>query len=276
MIAAKLKVSFLLFSLCLTLCSCRTYNTENVIPEQPVQLERSPQQILEEQAIDDTHDAFLVDTKGKLGTLLVTAELALENKDEFGIRNITFTVWNPAEMEQPIQTFTEEFLMGVAPELHAVVDANFDGFRDFGYLFHMGIHSDYWRYWLWNEEQRQFTYYAPLSEISLPVFDAERQVVTGWTSNPGAAGGIRTLHRWEDGELVCVRRIESYSPWGEATTVSVEDWIDEDWKQVYYEEFPWSESSWSGVEPEREGESWWQAEDVWRDLDYHGESTKEN
>ena len=195
----------------------------------------------------------------------------MESKSEFGTRDITFTVWNPAEMEQPIQTFTEEFMMGVAPEFHDVVDANFDGFRDFGYLFHMGIHSGYWRYWLWNEEQEQFTYYAPLSEISQPVFDAERQVVTGWTSNPGAAGGMRTFHRWEDGELVCVRRIESYSPWGEATTISVEDWIDGDWQQVYYEEFPWSESSWSGVEPEGEGESWWQAEDVWHDLNYHGE-----
>ena len=243
-----------------------------IIPlEQPVEAEKTPEQILAEQAIDDTRDAFLVDTHGKLGTLLVTAELARESKGEFGTRDITFIVWNPAEMEQPIQTFTEEFMMGVAPEFHDVVDANFDGFRDFGYLFHMGIHSGYWRYWLWNEEQEQFTYYAPLSEISQPVFDAERQVVTGWTSNPGAAGGMRTFHRWEDGELVCVRRIESYSPWGEATTISVEDWIDGDWQQVYYEEFPWSESSWSGVEPEGEGESWWQAEDVWHDLNYHGE-----
>ena len=98
--------TLLLVSLCLFQCACQTA--------------KSPQQILEEQVIDDTHDAFLVNTGGKLGTLLVTAELAMESKGEFGTRDITFTVWNPAEMEQPIQTFTEEFMMGVASEFHDV------------------------------------------------------------------------------------------------------------------------------------------------------------
>ena len=114
--------------------SCDYNNAEAVIPGQSVQREMSPQQILEEQVIDDTHDAFLVDTGGELGALLVTAE------QEFGSRDITFTVWNPAEMEQPIQTFSEEFMMGVAPEFHHVVDADFDGFQDFGYLFYLGNH----------------------------------------------------------------------------------------------------------------------------------------
>lgn len=116
----------------------------------------SPQQILDEQAIDDTHDAFLVDTGGKLGTLLVTAELAMESKSEFRIRDITFTIWNPAEMEQPIQTFTEELMMGVAPEFHRVVDANFDGFQDSGYLFYLGNQPNYCHYWLRDKEYGQF------------------------------------------------------------------------------------------------------------------------
>ena len=194
----------------------------------------------------------------------------MESKSEFGTRDITFTVWNPAEMEQPIQTFTEEFMMGVAPEFHYVVDANFDGFQDFGYLFHAGNQPNYWRYWLWDEEQAQFIYYAPLIEISQPGFDAERQVITGWARSSGAGDGITTFHRWGDGELVCVRRIESYSPWAELTTVTVEDWIDGKLQQVYYEEFPWP-----GDEPEGR-EAWWQAAYAWHDLDYHGESTEEN
>ena len=123
----KLKIPLQVFSLALIgcmLCACQTDNALS----QTTQPEKSPQQILEEQPIDDTHDAFLVDTGGELGTLLVTAELAMENKDEFGTRDIAFSVWNPADMEQPIQTFSEEFMMGVAPEFHHVVDANFDGF----------------------------------------------------------------------------------------------------------------------------------------------------
>ena len=221
--------------------------------------------MLEEQPIDDTHDAFLVDTGGELGSLLVTAELAMEYKDEFGTRDITFSVWNPADMEQPIQTFSEEFMMGVAPEFHHVVDANFDSFQDFGYLFFLGNQPNYCHYWLWDEEYGQFKYCAPLSEISQAVFDLERQVVTGWARSSGAGDGVTTFHRWEDGELVCVRRVESFSPWEEPSVVCVQDRIDGELQQVYREEFPWP-----GEEPEGQ-EAWRQAQHKWCDLDYHGE-----
>ncbi len=53
---SKLKLPYwilLLVSLCLLLCACQTT--------------KSPQQLLDEQVIDDTHDAFLVDTGGNLG-----------------------------------------------------------------------------------------------------------------------------------------------------------------------------------------------------------------
>ena len=221
--------------------------------------------IFQQQPVDDTHDAFLVSTGGRLGTLLVTAELAMENKDEFGARDITFSVWNPVDMEQPIQTFSEEFMMGVAPEFHHVVDADFDGFQDFGYLFHAGNQPYYRHYWLWDEVQGQFQYCAPLVEISQPVFDPERQVITGWARSSGAGDGINTFHRWEDGELVCVRRIESFSPWEEPSIVCVQDRINGELQQVYREEFPWP-----GEEPEGQ-EAWRQARYKWCDLDYHGE-----
>ena len=222
--------------------------------------------IFQQQTVDDTHDAFLVSTGGELGTLLITAELAGQSKDEFGTRDITFSVWNLAEMERPIQTFSEEVMMGVAPEFHHTVDANFDGFQDFGYLFHAGNQPYYRHYWLWDEEQRQFQYCAPLVYISQPGFDPERQVITGWARSSGAGDGVNTFHRWEDGELVCVRRIESHDPWEEPSTVSVMDRINGELQRVYYEEFPWSSEELEGQE------AWRQARYKWCDLDYHGES----
>ena len=265
----KRKILLQVFSLVLIgcmLCACQTDNALS----QTTQLEKSPQQVLEEQPIDDTHDAFLVDTGSELGTLLVTAELAMENKDEFGTRDIAFSVWNPADMEQPIQTFSEEFMMGVAPEFHHVVDVNFDGFQDFGYLFFLGNQPNYCHYWLWDEEYGQFKYCAPLSEISQAVFDPERQVVTGWARSSGAGDGVTTFHRWEDGELVCVRRVESLSPWEEPSVVCVQDRIDGELQQVYHEEFPWFGEELEGQE------AWRQAQHKWFDLDYHGETTEEN
>ncbi|MCI9106459.1 MAG: hypothetical protein HFG57_11000 [Lachnospiraceae bacterium] len=211
--------------------------------------------VIQQQIIDDTHDAFLVSTRGKLGTLLVTAELAEENKDEFGSRDITFSVWNPVEMEQPIQTFSEEFMMGVAPEFHHVVDANFDGFQDFGYLFHAGNQPNYWRYWLWDEEQAQFIYYAPLGSVSSPGFDADRQIVTGWARS-WAAGGTHSFYCWMDGELVLVREINIDF----TKMIVVKDLIDGQMVEVYREE--WEEKD--------EGD----VLDIlskWYDLDYHNE-----
>ena len=216
--------------------------------------------IFQQQPVDDTHDAFLVSTGGRLGTLLVTAELAKEHKDEFGARDITFSVWNPVEMEQPIQTFSEEFMMGIAPEFHNVVDADFDGFQDFGYLFHAGNQPNYWRYWLWDEEQAQFIYYAPLGSVSSPGFDADRQIVTGWARS-WAAGGTHSFYRWMDGELVLVREIDIDF----TKMIVVKDLMDGHMAEVCREE--WEEKD--------EGD----VVDIlrkWYDLDYCGEQAEEN
>lgn len=216
--------------------------------------------IFQQQPVDDIHDAFLVSTGGRLGTLLVTAELAKEHKDEFGARDITFSVWNPVEMEQPIQTFSEEFMMGIAPEFHNVVDADFDGFQDFGYLFHAGNQPNYWRYWLWDEEQAQFIYYAPLGSVSSPGFDADRQIVTGWARS-WAAGGTHSFYRWMDGELVLVREIDIDF----TKMIVVKDLMDGHMAEVYREE--WEEKD--------EGD----VVDIlrkWYDLDYCGEQAEEN
>ncbi len=218
--------------------------------------------LFQQQPIDDTHDAFLVSTGGRLGTLLVTAELAMENKNEFGTRDITFSVWDPAEMEQPIQTFSEEFMMGVAPEFHHAADANFDGFQDFGYLYCAGNQPNYWHWWLWDEEQGQFEYYAPLTEVSQPVFDAERQVVTGWARN-SAASGVHTIYRWLNGELTLLRRIEKHYPTDDNTQLAtVEDLIDGQMVVVYRKE--WDLTTIKEGTPLVD----WN----WYDLDYHGEA----
>ena len=82
-------------------------------------------------------------------------------------------------------------ILRIAPEFHNVVDADFDGFQDFGYLFHAGNQPNYWHYWLWEEEQAQFIYYAPLGSVSSPGFDADRQIVTGWARS-WAAGGTNS------------------------------------------------------------------------------------
>ena len=94
----KQKISlqvFFLALICCALCACQTDNALS----QTTQPQKSLQQLLEEQPIDDTHDAFLIDTGGELGTLLVAAELAMENKDEFGTRSGSNTACDISERD---------------------------------------------------------------------------------------------------------------------------------------------------------------------------------
>lgn len=90
---------------------------------------KTPQQaLLEEQPIDDTHDAFLIDTGGELGTLLVTAELDEVAPAKDCRATVRFTVWDPDAMDEPLQTIiaaTNIFLDW------SIIDANFDGYADF-------------------------------------------------------------------------------------------------------------------------------------------------
>ena len=99
-------------------------------PSQPAQ--PTPKELLARQPIDDTHDAFLVPTGGRLGTLLVTAEKGERDPESWFVGfETTLSVWSPQDMEVPIQAMTVS-VDDIAFGKHEVVDANFDGHMDFG------------------------------------------------------------------------------------------------------------------------------------------------
>ena len=216
-----MKVRLSALALCaLLLAGCRQVEEGSAsLPPEPVP--QTAQELLEGQTIDDTHDAFLVDTGGRLGTLLVTVEQYQDGYERYGL----FEVWNPHNMAQPIQREIKPLdLVGS----HLTEDANFDGYGDLGYLYAMGNQPNYWYFWLWDEEQGRFIEEPAFADISEPVFDQEKQLVYGWARSSGASTGLNTTHRWIDGKLICVRRIETEldaSTGVESVFLSVEDWI---------------------------------------------------
>lgn len=212
--------------------------------------------------IDDTHDAFEVDTKGKLGTLLVTVEMGEQNTEsEFGGFYVTFCVWSDP-LDSPIQVIKDEMERWVIGE-HNVVDANFDGHTDFAYLWGRGIQVEMWSLWLWDEEAGQFVEEPEYSAISSPRVNPETQVIDGWNRNSAAGDGVTTFHRWEDGKLVCVRRIELFtvdyayddSPW----LLTVQDRVNGELTEVFRMECPWDSDDCFSMRM------------AWKNLDYHGE-----
>lgn len=222
-------------------------------------------ELLARQPIDDTHDFFTVPTGGRLGTVLVTVELGEKSDpDVFGPSPLTLSVWSPDDLTAPIQVIQSE-TDGVFHHSR-VVDANFDGHMDFGYMYAMGNQPCYSHYWIWNEEQGQFVAEPEFDQISCPVFDPETGIIDGWARSSAASDGLATFHRWEDGKLVCVRRVTSKA--NGVATLLVEDREDGELKEVFYREYPWEE-----IAGEIEGmEAWWEDRMKWEDLSYHGET----
>lgn len=264
-----MKRGLLLLTLCaLLLGGCQGGETTSPVSAPPSEpAPKTVQELLEEQPIDDAHDAFLVDTGGRLGTLLVTVERGEQNlEEEFGGYFTTLSVWNPQKMDSPIQTMEIE-VGGWAFGHHNVVDANFDGHQDFGYLWFMGAHSsESWDYWFWNEKQGEFAWASEFCDegISSPSFNAEDKTVSNLMRYSGAGDGVSTIYKWVDGKLVCMRKIEDEptgwtdynSPW----ILTVKDRINGELTEVFRKEYPWDPGEYFEVRGK------------WEDINYHGEA----
>lgn len=148
---------------------------------------KTAQELLEEQPIGDTRDAFLVDTGGQLGALLVTVEQYQDGYKRYGL----FEVWDPRDMSRPIQREIRELSFFGS---HQAVDANFDGYGDFGYLwaFHEDDHAGWYNFWSWNEKTKRFEEMDRFEDLALMWFDPDTETVYG------RLGGY---FRWKNGKF---------------------------------------------------------------------------
>lgn len=173
-------------------------------PETP-----TPEELLAQQTIDDTHDAFLVPTGGKLDTLLVTVEKEPVAGDEW-TNLLQFSVWDPTHMDEPIQRM-EGGMYDYPFHGYHTEDANFDGYADFSYTYMLGAKAGWARLWLWDEEAGQFIEAPEYAEIPNPYIDPETQTIWS-TCSFSAVNGEETFYRWENGTLVCFRKVEYTYP----------------------------------------------------------------
>ncbi len=232
-------------------------------PVEPPPRPKTPQELLEEQPIDDTHKAFLVDTGGRMGTLLVTTELVPYEEPKELLYYLHLSVWDPSAPEEPIQIQEIDWETVHYGE-HQIVDVNFDGYSDFTYLYARGVQVEMYHCMVWDEEQGCFEELPVYAEIPSPYVDPETETITGWSRSSAAGDGWTPIYQWVDGELVCVRNIEVFvKEWGDPDSpmvVTVEDRMDGELTEVFRKEFP---SDSMGYFDERS---------KWEDLDYHGET----
>lgn len=220
---------------------------------------------------EGTISAFVIRTGSDGREMLVTAQPcgADDVMDTTGAqcrydgKAVRFSVWNPEDMSEPLQTvckYVEEYHYREAGSYqHEMVDANFDGYMDFAWLCHSGNQPTFYYLWVWDEEVQKFVEEPAYNEISMPMADAEKKTITGRSRSSAAQDGRTTIHKWLDGELVCVREIEVWQEIdADDYTMTVKDRVDGGLVEVYRAEFP--ESREFGAEQGK-----------WENPDYHGE-----
>ena len=205
---------------------------------------------------DETHDCFTVPTGGKLGTVLVTVE-RVEGDYEF-MHPATLSVWNSTDLSEPIQVEESEGFT----HYYELLDANFDGYMDFCYTWFLAATNKNDSLWIWDEEAGKFICEGEFLGHGLAL-DEETELIYTYVHN-SASSGVESIFRWEDEELVCVRRIEVHYPEFEGETAThlftVEDRINGVLTEVYRETF--------GGSNDRDI---YNEELLWYDLNYHGE-----
>lgn len=210
--------------------------------------------------IDLTHDAFEVDTKGKLGTVLVTSqrgEQATEPEAD-GQYHYTLSVWDKSDLKTPLQTFETTSVMCSLYD-DDFIDVNFDGYTDF-LLYQEWFASNHLEgLCVWDETRKQFIYCGSFYGNGLYA-DQERQAVHNYIHS-SAASGTHEIYRWEKNEMVCVREVEvCYPNWEESQDLAVRDRINGELVEVYRKTFG----------PPTDNSPIYGEAVKWYDLDYHG------
>lgn len=247
----------------LLLTGCQQEEKPPASSQLPEPAPKTAQELLEEQPVDDTHDAFLVDTGGRMGTLLVKTELVPYEEPAELRYYLHVSIWDPAAPEEPIQMQEIDWETVHYGE-HQILDVNFDGYSDFTYLYARGIQVEMYHCMLWDEEQGLFVELPVYAEIPSPNVRPESRTIVGWSRDSGAGNGTTPVYQWVDGELVCVRRIETFlKDWGDSDSpfvLTVEERIGGELTEVYRVEFPPDSTEYLTEQMK------------WEDLDYHGEA----
>lgn len=210
--------------------------------------------------IDDTHDAFEVDTGGKLGTVLVTVEQEQSDNLELGDSLFSFSVWRADDLTTPIQTMKAESWGSFHG--HEVLDINFDGYMDFRYQRSWGTGGFFFYCWVWDEDTLQFAAVPQLTEYGDVYFDSEAKNILARRSMKLYADldNDEDIYVWENKEPVCVRRIKQVPRLetdGTFThTITVFDCVNDKFIEVYSAQYTEDDFS----------DEW----ELWYDLSYHG------
>lgn len=167
--------------------------TKELKEEKPIEPLESCEFIID---IGDDKHKFIVTMKAKPfeeghEDILFDSELVISIYD---INDLTTPV-----QELVNQTERNSFLT------NEILDANFDGYSDFGYVAFRGARNAYSNYFLWDNDEMRFVFSERLSELSLPSFDSDLEIVSEF--NKSGSESFTCYYRFYDDNLICVRAL---------------------------------------------------------------------
>ena len=272
------KLAIVIIFLCFGLLGC-TANQKKEIPEPNNKIEKpktengnsSENEKTEDKTSqndgkptsEDMKESFTIDIgDGKHSFKVIMEARPFEEgeNDEFYDSVLNISIYDVNDMSSPVQVIEDKTLDSLFKD-YETVDANFDGYMDFCYVYNRGMANYYCKFWIQNPSSERFEESPGLSEISIPQFDNNSKVVKGYWRSSAAANETR-YYKYIDGKLTCVRYLEMGDPDSEGMqTLVVKDYIDGELVEVFREKTLLTED-YKGEVYDRFFK--------WMDLNYHG------
>jgi len=161
-------------------------------------------EVFDNESHDELYFEFEIDIGDGVSSFFVTIH-SLENESH-SESPLTISVYIANDRVSAHQTIETNTLGSL---FHSVIvdDFNFDGYNDFSVLRSRG-NANYFRdFWLWDNSAQKFAFNEDLSKISMPTFDSETKIVSGYERH-NAAEFTATHYKYIDNILVCIRILE--------------------------------------------------------------------
>lgn len=123
--------------------------------------------------------------------------------DIFYDSELMISIYDRDNLTTPVQELVNK-TNGTLFFTNEVLDANFDGYSDFSYVAWRGANNASSNFFLWDNDEMCFVFSEELSELSLPSFDNDLEVVSEFNKS-GATSNFTRFYRFYDDDLICIR-----------------------------------------------------------------------
>jgi hypothetical protein len=169
-------------------------------------------------------------------------------ENEFDPGTVTYKIYDleegyPDQTTVPMQEIVVEDYSFFDDVPCNVADYNFDGAADFSLWLWGGAQNSQGKFFLWDKEAKLFVENEALGQLTSPMAKEEYKIILEHIHVSGAEF-VDVVYRWDNGDLVPVRRIIQEMPVYGTLQGEVCDWYNGNWEKMYERKILLSEGDW--------------------------------